>query len=811
MFSTTENILSRCRALCLTVMLLLSTYAAAQPVCRVSSFFETSQNEPIHHVIGILQDKNGMIWITTWGGMFSFDGVQFTIHREQDMKAMGYSPEKTRGVLPCPTGDQWQMVHDKKQMKITDSHGTVWRMTEDGRLMYAQKGMAEQAYAGIAPFEGYRGCFLDRQNNLWVLCYHAIHKLVFGYRDVKTLKECDGEHVRSMHRMRNGDYWICQRNSKRVLIYDSHDRFRGYLTDDGAISQTPSSFGARVYCIYEGADGCVWMGTRKDGLFRLTPADGGGYVSEQMISSSAKHHDVYDMVRDRHGRIWLAMLDGGVRCISEKTQPQSTVLTPLRNYDYRNFSRVHNLCMYNDTLLVASSEGLAVADVSATDMNAVKFKYHKYDKERENSLSSNLTDYVYVDSQGRMIVCTENGGLNVCTSASLMADNLDFEHIDRSDGLSDIAFAVSESDGMLCVTSLYSAAVIGEGSGMETRHIVQFGSDFFGSRYQFAEIPPIKTASGRWLFATTEGVLSVNPAGMTPDTYSPRIMPVSFTIAGEKPQNYTDIPERITLKPGQRSFKITFAALDYRNPDAINYAYRLKGINDAWIPLGRERSISFSNIAPDDYTLEIRSTDSNGRWTDNTLCIELCVPARFTETKWATALFVLIGIMLAYAAYRIVAYIRHTKRKHDEVLKAYLSLIGRKEYAEKMVVAEDVFPEKDEEFVRKLTGYINENLSDTTLQIDMIASHMAVSVSTLTRMTKSAMGVTPGEFLAKARIRRASMLLSKHTHATIAEVAYECGFSDPKYFSRCFKSEMKMTPSEYIRNAAKNQNEETAG
>ena len=80
----------------------------------------------------------------------------------------------------------------------------------------------------------------------------------------------------------------------------------------------------------------------------------------------------------------------------------------------------------------------------------------------------------------------------------------------------------------------------------------------------------------------------------------------------------------------------------------------------------------------------------------------------------------------------------------------------------------------------------------------MMAEYMAVSVSTLTRMTKSLMGVTPGEFLAKARIRKAAMMLSMHSGATISEVAYECGFSDPKYFSRCFKSEMKQTPSEYV-------------
>ena len=798
MFHRIENMILKFRFLCIIVTIILSIQATAQPVCQVTTYLETSKNEPIHHVIGILQDKNGMIWITTWGGMFSFDGVNFSIHREQEMKDMGYSLEKKRGMLPCPTGDKWQIVADKKQIKITDKYGTKWRMTKDGRLMYAQDGMEEQAYAGIAPFVGYRGCFIDKQENLWVLCYHAIHKIVFGYRDVKKIEECKEEHVRCMHQFSDGTYWICQRNSMCVLMYDKSDHFMGYLTNDGTISKTPESFGARVYCIYEGADGQIWMGTRNKGLYRLTPSSDGRYVSEQMISTTAGLRDVYDIACDKHKRMWLAMLDGGVRCMSADAVAQTASIKPLHSYDYKNFSRAHNLCLYHDTLLVATSEGLAVADVSDADPNAIKFKYHKYDKERNNSLSSNLTDYVFVDNKGRVVVCTENGGLNVCTSSSIISDKLRFEHIDHTDGLSDIAFAAKNIDDILCVTSLHSVATIEQNSSMTASHVAQFGSDFFGHRYQFAEIPPIKTVSGRWLFATTEGVVSVNPASMNHDTYSPQIIPVSFAIAGEKPLKYTDIPEKIMLQPGQRSFKITFAALDYRNPDAITYAYRLKGINDTWIPLGHERSISFNNVSPDDYTLEIRSTNSSGRWMDNTLTIELRVPARFSETKWATALFVLIVLLLIYVTYSIVAYIRQTKRKHDEVLKAYLSLIGRKEYAENMIVSESKINDKDEEFVRKLTDYINNNISDPNLKIDMMAEHMAVSVSTLTRMTKSLMGVTPGEFLAKARIRKAAMMLSMHSGATIAEVAYECGFSDPKYFSRCFKSEMKQTPSEYV-------------
>lgn len=77
MFHRIEKMISKLRFFCITVTIILSIQATAQPVCRVTTYLETSKNEPIHHVIGILQDKNGMIWITTWGGMFSFDGVNF--------------------------------------------------------------------------------------------------------------------------------------------------------------------------------------------------------------------------------------------------------------------------------------------------------------------------------------------------------------------------------------------------------------------------------------------------------------------------------------------------------------------------------------------------------------------------------------------------------------------------------------------------------------------------------------------------------------------------------------------------------------
>ena len=79
----------------------------------------------------------------------------------------------------------------------------------------------------------------------------------------------------------------------------------------------------------------------------------------------------------------------------------------------------------------------------------------------------------------------------------------------------------------------------------------------------------------------------------------------------------------------------------------------------------------------------------------------------------------------------------------------------------------------------------------------IIMNYMSVSLSTLTRNTKSLMGVTPGDFLFKARIRKAEILLIQQKYLSISDIAYNCGFNDPKYFSRCFKNETKLSPSEY--------------
>ena len=81
------------------------------------------------------------------------------------------------------------------------------------------------------------------------------------------------------------------------------------------------------------------------------------------------------------------------------------------------------------------------------------------------------------------------------------------------------------------------------------------------------------------------------------------------------------------------------------------------------------------------------------------------------------------------------------------------------------------------------------------IRIGDLAEAAATSRSGLNRKMKSLMGVTPIDFIREARIQKACTMLAQGL--AVNDVAYSCGFSDPKYFAKCFKADKGMTPTEF--------------
>jgi AraC-like DNA-binding protein len=81
------------------------------------------------------------------------------------------------------------------------------------------------------------------------------------------------------------------------------------------------------------------------------------------------------------------------------------------------------------------------------------------------------------------------------------------------------------------------------------------------------------------------------------------------------------------------------------------------------------------------------------------------------------------------------------------------------------------------------------------LSVDDLAAAMNLSRVQLYRKVKAISGSSPIELLRTARLNRGYQLLIQ-TNKTVSEIAYEIGFTAPSYFTRCFKNEFGISPSD---------------
>ncbi|AWW00139.1 hybrid sensor histidine kinase/response regulator transcription factor [Arcticibacterium luteifluviistationis] len=107
----------------------------------------------------------------------------------------------------------------------------------------------------------------------------------------------------------------------------------------------------------------------------------------------------------------------------------------------------------------------------------------------------------------------------------------------------------------------------------------------------------------------------------------------------------------------------------------------------------------------------------------------------------------------------------------------------------------------EDQFIQKVIGHIESNLMNPSLGVEFLAEECSMSRATFYRKMESLLGEAPSVFIRTYRLKKAAQLL-KSGNFYISEVAYQTGFNNPKYFTKCFQKEFGTTPSEYIKNIA---------
>lgn len=133
------------------------------------------------------------------------------------------------------------------------------------------------------------------------------------------------------------------------------------------------------------------------------------------------------------------------------------------------------------------------------------------------------------------------------------------------------------------------------------------------------------------------------------------------------------------------------------------------------------------------------------------------------------------------------ARIRNILNRRDSLRKDILQVEPQSEEG-------DYASQMDKEFLNKVINILNEELSNSEFSVDDLCRRLGVSRTVLYNKIKTLTGQPPSDFIKVVRLNKAKEILETHKYM-ISEVADMVGFSDPKYFSVCYKKQFGISPS----------------
>lgn len=811
---------------------LLAINVNAVPLCHIQRYDE-NDGLPQWRVTQMTQDRQGMMWFSTWNGLCRYDGYEFrgfkghvgdenapAIDRFRsvwladdgnlgcridddvylfDLKTYRFKPQK--GMKP--NHNHAKTVKKGKPYTYRDAGGNVWTIYENGTLTVKVPNASDVVYAEGQIREPVRYCMPDHQGNLWVITVNAIYKLSFPKQHGAIYHSTMSGETKAFFLDRYHRCWISTKGDTALKILDAFGKLVGWLATDGRIVKKHAQFSAPVYCIYQAHDGTIWMGSKPGGLFRLRQQQGGmSYQIDNIRLHSC--NDVYDIKEDRWGRLWIATLGGGICCMVNPKARNPRILYPLKGlggYPKHNGQKARMIHITKgNVMLVATTDALVVGKLLPVGKESkMAFHSHQREMQRRNALSCSATMNVAEDSRGRIYVSTESGGVNMITSTDLTAKRLTFRHFDKGNGLStDVALSVVPYGNRMLVVSSNSLVLFNP----DTRWQTTFNRRFFLSECRFSEAIPLCLSSGLWLFGMQDGFFSITGNKLRKSNFVPNVALTKINVQGREKDWAINAADTVTLASNERSLTLSFAALDYSSEPDISYAFMLQNISEAkpmvWNEIGHDHSVTLLDLSPGEYKLMIRSTNAEGTWVDNVRTLTIMVTPTFWETSLAHVLMILLALAFVSGIVYTLLYIRRIKRQRHEALEAYLNLLNS-DRENKWSGNKPIRPELSEEndaLMKKVSAFVEEHLGDADIGVSDMAEAAAVSRSGLQRKMKQIMGVSPLDFLKEARMKHACHLLTSTTMA-VSDIAYTCGYTDPKYFSRCFKASVGKSPKEW--------------
>lgn len=618
---------------------------------------------PDNRVRNAYVDKHGEVWIEQ-------EHVGITHFEPRTDKITHFILPDKNG-KPISNGHHYQLV-------VEDSRGNLYIHPNGGGFAWYDRESKQlvpfynrQLLDGWGDLDVITDVCLDKQDNVWISSFaNGLEKITLKNKQFSLYAPPQWQkgqvNSRAIFIDRDKRLWVGFQNMG-VGVYDRNREFLGYLQSNGTLSSAESGMQVNAYSITQDHEGTIWIGTKGNGViaakagsrsdtFALTHFS---YNRSDVYTLSA--NDIWHIYEDKERRLWITTWDGGINYLEKDTQGSYRFINyrnKLKQYPIRSCAKAR--CITSDgegRLWVATSDGLLVFDEKFGDPSQIRFNRITHIPGDMGSLNNNDITYVHLSARNELYVATFGGGLHKLISYK--NEKAVFKsYTDKEGLLSNIVLSIlDDADDNLWLSMMEGVSKFSP----LNEHFENFSVKEFPLSIRFNDGNGCYSdADQKILFNTTQGVLCFNPAAVHKSTFTPSIVFTRLQLGNQVvlPNDSTGILElnldatpQLVLTHRQNSFSISFAALDLNDPHNILYEYRLKGFESIWHKAGNTDYANYTNIPKGDYVLEVRSTNSDRVWVDNTRSLPIRILPSFWESPWGICLYTVLGILVAAAIF----------------------------------------------------------------------------------------------------------------------------------------------------------------
>ena len=618
-------------------------------------------------ILAIEVDALGNLWLGSFEGLARFDPDRRTM---EYFLGPGMDANPGSATSPPPTGS-----HRVRHLHI-DRHQRLWIATDDGLYMKQEgredlssfhhdptnpQSLSENRLVSV--FEDNRGLLWVGTSTSGVDFWNPDVRLFAHYRQGPDRPlGLGGASVFAISQDDTGVLWIGTGDGGLDRLDRQHQEVSHYRYDPADATSLSDD---RVTALLHDREGTLWVGTNTGGLNRF---DSETQTFERFptapdVPGSLQSEGVTSLFEDSNGDLWVGTFGGGL------------ALYDRRSKDFEHFRHDPNdESSLSYDLVAAMAEdltgrlwvGTLGGGLNHLDRRSGRMTRFRHDDDDVHSLPHDTVTALEVDATGVLWIGTQGGGLSRLEGSGQHPEEALFRTYTTRHGLpSDVVYGIQSADrDTLWLSTLQGLSRFDLSTEIfhnyDTSHGLQSEEFNFGAHY--------KGVGGELFFGGVEGVNSFLPHSLALSKSPPPVVLTGFFEVGvpvslDRP---LETVRQVTLAYDVPVVSFEVTALDFSNPERNRYAYRLEGLTDEWIDLGRTRRATFTQLSPGSYRLHYRATR-----VDGAASVGAPIDIRVLPPPWRTmSAYALYGLALLLISGLLWRTSKQRRRRQEALLRA---------------------------------------------------------------------------------------------------------------------------------------------